>query len=138
MTFTPGHNPAPKPERKFKEPKPKKKRSRLQPRARTAEEFARIYGSEERAEWVKLQPCIACGGGPCDNAHIENEGKSRKASYLKIVPLCSTFPWSENVGCHDELDEMKRETFEALYGIDLAKEAVKLEQRWQSHKANNP
>ena len=68
--------------------------TKLAPKSRTAGEFARIYGSKARVRWVKAQPCVSCGEGPCQNAHTKNGGMGRKADYDTIVPLC--FP------CHDE------------------------------------
>ena len=64
---------------------------------RSASEFARIYGSRERVEWVKTLPCAvaSCGlsCGPCDgeihNAHTVSGGKGRKADAATVAPLCA-------------------------------------------------
>jgi hypothetical protein len=67
-------------------PKPKRKNKAQVAR----EEWARIYGSRERVEWVKAQPCVVDGYGPSENAHTENEGMSRKGHYTTIIPLCGS------------------------------------------------
>lgn len=57
---------------------------------RTTSDFARVYGSKARVEWVKSQPCVACHSGPCENAHIKSGGVGRKADFTQIVPLCAS------------------------------------------------
>ncbi len=83
--------------------KPPKRSGRIKPKKRKPSEFARIYGSKERVEWVKSQPCFVCGdmawGDLCIvNAHGETGGTSYKADYTTIIPLCSTVAGD---GCHD-------------------------------------
>lgn len=54
-------------------------------------DFEREYGSDERRAWVSGRPCIACGHQcpeGCENAHVGNDGRGRKAGYAQIVPLC--------------------------------------------------
>jgi hypothetical protein len=112
--------PAPKAKRQIK-------RSRIKPKPRSASEYARIYGSDERREWVQEQPCIVLSRehvGRIQNAHIENEGISRKGHYTKIVAACLLH--------HNEMHR-GQESFEAKYGINLKHEAEELEKRWQSH-----
>lgn len=62
------------------------------PERRTAE-FVRTYGSKERVEWVKRQPCTVpfCGHSPSENAHVGPKGKGvgRKADADQIAPLCT-------------------------------------------------
>jgi hypothetical protein len=67
----------------------KRSRIRRQNAARKAASFARAYGSAERVEWVKAQPSVWDGAGPCVNAHVGKVGKgaSRKANADQIVPL---------------------------------------------------
>jgi hypothetical protein len=77
------------------------KRSRLRPKKRSAADFARIYGSQERVRWVKSLPCCGCGRLPTDDAQTENAhtvsgGKGRKADAATIAPLCH--------GCHMRYD----------------------------------
>lgn len=55
---------------------------------RSASDFARVYGSKARVAWVAAQPCVVCGRGPCENAHITSGGVGRKADFTQIVPLC--------------------------------------------------
>ena len=59
---------------------------------RTTADFARVYGSKARVEWMRAQPCVACGQGPCETAHTKSGGVGRKADYHDTVPLC--------VSCH--------------------------------------
>lgn len=72
--------------------------------------FKRVYGSKERVEWVKAQPCCWCGlEGYTQNAHTEGDGGSRKADAKTIAPLCgphpSTTPLNVLVdGCHQLYD----------------------------------
>ncbi len=80
----------------------------IKPQRRTAQEqrekFAREYGSSERCGFVGSLPCANCGrrwdfgeNVEIENAHTENDGKSRKGHYTTIVPLCVGF----NDGCHN-------------------------------------
>lgn len=62
---------------------------------RVAADFARIYGSAARVAWIRAQPCMACGRGPCENAHTISGGMGRKADYETIIPLCWT--------CHNHM-----------------------------------
>lgn len=58
--------------------------------ARRKKEWARAYHSKERVEFVKSLPCWKCGAcGQSQNAHTVTGGKSRKADYDTIVPLCA-------------------------------------------------
>ena len=75
------------------------KRSRIKPKKRKPSEFARIYGSKARVEWVKSLPCCVCRlrglleknqhAGESYNAHTENGGMGYKAGYETIAPLCA-------------------------------------------------
>jgi hypothetical protein len=66
---------------------------------RKPEEFARIYGSRERVEWVKSLPCLYCAAlspflaaatvGQSQNCHTVTGGTGRKAGYETIIPLCA-------------------------------------------------
>lgn len=91
----------------------------------TAKEFARVYGSPERAEFVKGLPCCACGRWPSDNHHTENGGMSRKAGYLTIVPLCGM--------CHRLLHNVGKKSFETRYGLSLPTQAKLTEMLWQRY-----
>lgn len=79
-------------------------------------EWTRAYGSKERVEWVKHQPCCVCGYCVCENAHTTTGGVGRKADADHIVPLCRAH--------HRELHQHGQATFEATYGIRLESVAV--------------
>lgn len=102
--------------------------------ARRKSEFARCYHSKARVAFVKSLPCVACGKGPCENAHVENGGTGRKADYTLIVPLCSRRSHNGEhppIGCHHRLHNLGVKTFEAQHRIDLHQEAARIEALWQ-------
>ena len=68
-------------------PKP---RQRIKAKPRSSIEFQRVYGSKRRVAYIKELPCVVCGNGPCENAHIKSGGVGRKAEYTDIIPLCFT------------------------------------------------
>jgi hypothetical protein len=95
--------------------RPRKPRKAIRSRKRrTAEEvrakFEREYGSQNRVDWVNELPCLACGRSPSDNAHTENEGKSRKGHHTTIVPLCRP---------HHRESHRGVQTFEAKHALRL-------------------
>lgn len=112
-----------KPKLPAKSPRKTLRKSRIKPKPRSASEYARIYGSKERVEWVKAQPCVVDGRRPSDNAHTENEGLSRKAHYTTIIPLCRQ--------CH----VLSHHGWSWLgFTTERRKElAAETERRWQSH-----
>lgn len=121
-------------------PRPPRKRKAVKRRnpKRQRSEFARCYHSKERVAFVKALPCIVCGHGPCDNAHIESDGMGRKAHYTKIVPLCcmpSDAPNSPGYerGHHGRMHRLGVGTFLHQYRNppDLAAAAAATEKRWQ-------
>ncbi len=63
---------------------------------RRKSEFARTYGSKARVAWVKSLPCLVCGMGPSENAHVVNGGTGRKGDCYAIVPLCSDHHWQSH------------------------------------------
>ena len=91
---------------------------------RKLREFARAYGSPERVEWVKAQPCLVCRDTPSENAHIKSGGMGRKSDAANVVNLCSR--------CHGELHRAGRDSFEACYGINLAERATQLDAQWRA------
>jgi hypothetical protein len=126
-------HPAKKP-RKPKSAAPRgMKRSRLRPKKRSPEEYARIYGSRARCDFVKGLPCLvsnkACRGD-VDNHHVENGGLSRKGDYQSIVPLCDVH--------HDVLHNLGAVSFAGQYGIDLTAAAAETEAKWQSVHPSPP
>ncbi len=104
------------------------KRVPIKKRKRRASEFARIYGSKARVEWVKSQPCwitTPICSGEIHNHHTKNGGRGRKADAKTIVPLCEFH--------HRKLHDLGRRAFEELYGdyADLDWAAENTERRWQ-------
>lgn len=93
---------------------------------RSKEEFARIYGSEERVRTIKALPCAVpeCMGGPCDNHHLKNGGLGRKGPWQSIVPLC----FMHHEAYHRRAGSPAR--FAALYGVDLVALAADLAERY--------
>lgn len=97
-----------------------KRRKRLAPKRRSAADYARIYGSRRRVQWIKAMPCAACGHISADgnhNHHTENGGMGRKAGYATIVPLC---PY------HHEASNLAR-----LDHAALRRTAAAIERLWQ-------
>lgn len=88
-------------------------------------EWLRIFGGEERIQWMHWQPSVVSGRVPCVNAHTANGGKSRKAGYQTIVPLTYVE--------HQELHQHGVDTFGLKYGVDLVAEAVKINDRWEQY-----
>jgi hypothetical protein len=99
---------------------------------RSASEFARIYGSKARVEWIKAQPCLiarmGCDGcaGPIENAHNGTGGMGRKADAASIVPLCRAH--------HTELHREGAETFRILHNINLGNAAARIERAWRAYQ----
>jgi hypothetical protein len=120
------------------------RKSRIKAKKRKPSEFARIYGSKERVAWVKAQPCVVCGRGPCENAHTEVGGIGYKAGYETIVPLCFqtttrrvggiTF---ESIGCHRALHNMGRLSFQFFNRVDLSTLAAETHTRWLAYLQEN-
>lgn len=96
---------------------------------RSPEEFARIYGSKARVEFVKRLPCAACGydRDRCENHHIRGDGVSRKADYTTIIPLCAI--------CHDLWHDKGRSYVAQRFGLDPEHAARTTEHAWQAESA---
>ena len=94
---------------------------------RQADDFTRIYGSKERAAWVRAQNCIVpyCFQPP-ENAHIRTDGVGRKADARYIVPLCAGHHWLRK----DSLHALNRRLFEEHHRIDLDHCAAETEGHW--------
>jgi hypothetical protein len=122
---------APKPRRKPAGAPRGMKRSRLRPKKRSPEEYARIYGSRARVEWVKAQPCVVCGNLPSENAHTVNGGLSRKGDYQTIIPLCR-FDHRLSHGVNGGWSWL------GLTPEQLKTLAEETERRWQYHSNRNP
>ena len=91
-------------------------------RKRKAREWARAYGSPERVAWVASLPCLVCGYGPCENAHIKSGGAGRKADAALVINLCKLH--------HAEQHHFGIETFGARHGLDLQACAAVLDHEW--------
>lgn len=104
-----------------RKPLPKKNAARAQ------QAFGRAYGSEDRVKWMRSQPCVVCGGRPCENAHVKNGGMGRKADARFIVPLCHV--------CHQKVHEAGQQTFEMLYNMDLTLWSQIIDARWEQFLA---
>lgn len=118
----------PKPPKREKRP-----RSRLvrkpKKRNRSAAEFKRVYGSEERVRWVTS---LGCGVPTCflpervENAHVVSGGKGRKSDARFIAPLCRFH--------HQELHGVGIKTFCRWYAVDLVALAESVERRWLAYQ----
>lgn len=93
---------------------------------RVAKNWARAYDSPEFVEWIRVQPSIASGKGPCVAAHSRTGGTRRKADACWNVPLTQAE--------HDELHDHGIKTFEAKFGISLAFHAPRIWQQWLAFK----
>jgi hypothetical protein len=89
---------------------------------RHAKNWTRAYDSPEFVAWIREQPSIVSGKGPCVAAHSRTGGTRRKADACWNVPLTQEE--------HDELHDHGIKTFEAKYGVSLAFHAPLTWQRW--------
>ena len=105
----------------FARKKPMRKRN---PKRHT-KEWLRAYGSEERVEWIKAQPCAIGFAAPSENAHVRTGGMGRKADAKWIVPLCRR--------CHRSLHVTGKKAFEQTHAIDLDQAARRTHCRWQAY-----
>jgi hypothetical protein len=96
---------------------------------RKAKNWGRAYGSRERVEWVKQQPCTSCGlfRGSCENAHTRTGGAGRKADAVWVIPMCY---W-----CHRNYHIVGKRFFERWAKVDLDAAAAECERKWQEHQA---
>ena len=107
-------------------PQPKKG---IRKKKRKPSEFARIYGSKERVEFIKSLPCAAClAVGFSQNAHLlGNGGAGRKKSYTTVGPLCG--------GCHEQYDE-HRWAFNIVFpDFDPIKVSAETETAWLAYQS---
>lgn len=97
---------------------------------RKPSEFARIYHSVTFVEWIKTQPSVASGRGPCEAAHVVkgDGGMGRKSGWESCAPLTH----HEHVA---ELHQWGPQTFEAHYGISLEDAAARTRADWLAHLA---
>ena len=91
-------------------------------RAKQKADWLRVYGSQQRVEFIQRLPSVVSGKSPCVNAHVRTGGTGRKADAHWIVPLTKAE--------HDELHRGQL-TFERKYKVNLLDLAVATEQRWR-------
>ena len=107
--------------------KPKARRNRTAAETRAKHEHD--YGPPGFVEWIREQPSVASGKGPCEAAHTEIRGAKLKGHWTTIVPLTRT----EHIG---ELHQsMGQQTFQQHYGIDLEACAAGTQRLWLAHCA---
>ena len=94
------------------------------------DDFARVYGSPERVEWTKASPCVICGLGPCENAHVGSGGMGRKADCSAIVPLCA--PRGQWQGHHAEHHRIGTGGMNTKYGTALGELAKAHDRTWKA------
>ena len=109
---------------------------------RAAQNHARAYG--DKAAWIRLHPCCACGYLKSEAAHVGSGGMGRKADSTMLVPLCGVHTiledqgawiYAEQIdGCHAD-SHRGVETFQAVHGINLRALAAAYEAQWQVHLA---
>lgn len=111
---------------------------------RVRKNFLRAYGDKDRVLWIRAQDCLVCGVSDCtENAHVapkrEAGGTGRKADAKWNIPLCGPMVRYLSVyyarhdgkkGCHTELHQIGRESFEAKYGVNLEQLAIETQARW--------
>ena len=108
--------------------KPNARRSRTAVETRAKHEHD--YGPTGFVEWIREQPSVASGKGPCEAAHTEIRGAKLKGHWTTIVPLTR----QEHIG---ELHQsMGQQTFQRHYGIDLQACAADTLRRWLAHCAS--
>jgi hypothetical protein len=111
---------------KVRPPKRKVAKRKIQKSStRKAKNWGRAYGSRERVEWVKQQPCEGCLYPLSENAHAATGGTGRKSDSRHILPLCSC--------CHRALHRLGKRTWQARWLINLDAAAAETERRWQEH-----
>ena len=89
---------------------------------RKAAAFERAYESPARVKWVNMQPCVVCGGWPCEAAHVTSKAAGGTADDL--VALCARH--------HRLQHDMGIETFQAEYRVDLEGAAEALAIKWRA------
>jgi hypothetical protein len=108
------------------------------PRARNAKRWAknhqRAHGPVERREWIKAQPCWACGIlGYSDGAHIKTGGTSRKADARFQIPLCRGLRLAHG-GCHTLQHQEGWSMFPTLHTLELREAAAaEIESAWLAY-----
>lgn len=109
------------------------RKTAIKRKPRSAKQFARIYGSPERAAWITSMPCMWAGAGlgPClgetVQAHVRSDGHGRKADARWIVPMCS-------LGHHPQFDQYTPPFNRGNWAREAAyRYAAQVEQCWQQY-----
>jgi len=94
---------------------------------RTAAEFARIYHSLDRVDWIRAGNCEVCGASPCDNAHLVRigGGVGRKGGYRGIGRLCPRH--------HREQHAIGSASFQRKYGLDFVEITERTQREWEAY-----
>ena len=103
------------------------KRTRLRRRnhARYAREWARAFGSPERADAVKQMECLVPGCRHLsENAHTEGGGAGRRADACTIANICKRHHTTGNDSFH-QLGSA--ELFNAAHNVDVFEAARAIE-----------
>ena len=84
-------------------------------------------------EYVRTLPCLICGRGGVDPAHLKAVGAGRKRELPKwedftIIPLSHEY--------HQELHYIGMTKFEKKYQINLYKEALTILAKWIFNETN--
>ncbi len=97
------------------------------------EEFARVFCSEERIDFVNELPCVACKAlgkrqrSQSDNHHTVSGGTGRKGPYKSLVPLCRVHHVEYHQG--GKLTVARRWRVRSWIG-----EAKRVERLWREYK----
>lgn len=78
----------------------------------------RAYGSTGLVAYLNALPCLVCGRGPSDAAHVKSRGSG--GGYRdNLVPLCREH--------HTEQHQIGIDTFQMKYNIDMKREARRID-----------
>lgn len=84
---------------------------------------------KDHTDWIKTLPCIKCGRGPCDPAHVRigntGGGAGLKPPDRYTVPLCKSLPQTGYEGCH-AVQHKGEVSFWAELGVDPVDIALRL------------
>ena len=100
----------------------KRTQLRKQNRKRLQRRFTEQFDSPAFISFVSALPCVVCGEGPCDAAHVRSRGAGGKA--CDIAPLCRD--------CHRLQHDLGIVTFGNLYGLSLRDAASRTWASWQA------
>ena len=121
----------PKPSRTPRKAKKPPRARRKMTAADKAAKHAHDYGPPGFVEWIREQPSVASGKGPCEAAHTEGRGAKLKGHWSTIGPLTR----EEHIG---ELHGRGRFWFGNKYKIDLEAKAAETVARWFDHSHGAP